>query len=618
MEVTDNTPTQASLDIAETSNDLFDYAKARTRFKRIEDDWKDEEEKTKYRRNQREIDVDIDALHSSGKLKADETFIAIRVIDSTIKKEQPAYMQYLLQSRRLAIFYPVGEITYDHSKVSQIEEQFTKNMTYSEWFIPYFKCLDGAQTHGWDFVEVELDETKPLNVGVSHVGHENLLFDKKLKGSVQAAEIVLRKFELSSLMLKQFVTKFQFNSEQAQKLTEKLKEANKEAELTVCYRVYMKIDGFVYVAWHNKDCDDWLKAPQKLHLGRYRQETEMIMQPVYGMPPVSAMLNPAPFPQGMGNPTGPIMMPTPVTKWVEEFEIIYPFKPFIYSLSEEPSICNAKGRCFLDGPKQEAQVSLWSSFVNGANRAANVYASPKDKSPDRTGLPKRIETKLEHGIIYDQAMEFWHTDFPDPGIIKAAQALDTQHQSETGNVAFSVLNRKDTRKTAEEISTAKEEQNLLSSVQVAMFSAFLREVYTHAWLIAQSQILTGRVTSFMKLPDGTIDMATVSKTYDLRPAGDIDVIERQEKLQMRLNMWPIIAQTPLSTSFLMDILKEAFPNDYEKYAQETMMAMQQMQQQIMGLQGVVKEMAMDQQTGQIKPEFAQYAQQLGQMTGGVQ
>lgn len=598
MEIVDEAAINQQETIAEATNDLFDYTKMRGRIESIIRDWNDELTKTSYRRNQREIDVDIDKLHTSGKLRPDETFIAIRVIDSTIKKEQPAYMQYLLQSRRLAIFYPVGEVSYDYSKVSNIEEQFTKGMSYSEWFIPYFKCLDGSQTHGWDFVAVELDETKPLNVGITHIGHENLLFDRKLKGSIQNAPVVLWKFELTSLMLKNFVTKFGFEAEEANKLLEKLTQANKEGELTECYRVYFKSDDIVYVAWYSKDCGEWLKKPAKLFLGRYRQE--MIQQMVQPPPSVDPLT-------GMQMMSPPI--PTLVPRWVEEDEKIYPFKPLIYALSEEPSIINAKGRCFLDGPKQEAQISLWSSFVNGSNRAANVYGSPATPSPDRTGLPKRIETKLEHGCLYDTPLNFWSTPFPDPGIIKAAQALDTQHQSETGQVAFSVINRKDTRKTAEEISTAKEQSTLLSSVQVSLFSAFLREVYTHAWSIVQSQVLTGRITNFMKNPQGQVDMESVAKTYDLRPAGDVDVIERQEKLQMRLSMWPVIANTPIATTFLMDILKEAFPNDYERYQQETMATMQQMQQQIMVLSNLVKQMAVDDK-GQVKPEFAEVAPAL--------
>src|SRR6185369_17654921 len=126
---------------------FFDFSQATTRIKALIKQWQPEIDATLTRRKMRKIDVDLTQLQKEGLLKQDETFIPIRVIDSTIRREQPSFVSFLTQSRRLAIFECVDDPTVD---TSLVEGAFTKGMSYSGWQRPIYKCLDGAQTHGWD------------------------------------------------------------------------------------------------------------------------------------------------------------------------------------------------------------------------------------------------------------------------------------------------------------------------------------------------------------------------------------------------------------------------------------------------------------------------------------
>src|SRR6266576_1384794 len=96
---------------------FFDFTQASIRIKNLIKQWDQEINYTNTRRKMRSIDVDLAQLQKEGLLKQDETFIPIRVIDSTIKREQPSFVSFLTQSRRLAVFSCVDDPTVDTSLV---------------------------------------------------------------------------------------------------------------------------------------------------------------------------------------------------------------------------------------------------------------------------------------------------------------------------------------------------------------------------------------------------------------------------------------------------------------------------------------------------------------------
>src|SRR5271154_7122131 len=54
-------------------------------------------------RKLRYAEVDIEAEREEGRLQPDELYIARRIIDTNIRREQPSYVQYITQSPRAIV-----------------------------------------------------------------------------------------------------------------------------------------------------------------------------------------------------------------------------------------------------------------------------------------------------------------------------------------------------------------------------------------------------------------------------------------------------------------------------------------------------------------------------------
>lgn len=571
--------------------DLNDYTKLRERFDKLIREWEPEVRNTRDRRKLRKLDLDVESLQNTGVLASDETLIPIRVIESRIKKEQPSYVAYLTKSRRLATFTCIDD---PRVRTDDIEEAYTRGMTYNGWELPFYMCLDGAQLHAWDGVEVEYSASKPLKVGFSHVGHENLIFPLKCK-SLEECEIILRRYEVSLLKLREFSTSFGFNSQEIERLMEEY-EGSKSDEFIDIYKAFIKKDGIVYTAWYSKKCQsEFLRPPMPLWLGRKKPTTQTTIQidPATGLP-----------------------MPVDQVVWQDVYESQFPIKLQLYDLSEEQPITQHVGRGFLDEPEQEAQTSVWTCTINGAVRASNVYASPKNPSATG-GSIKQLDCQLQHGCIYDTPLEFWHTDYPDPSLLDIVNKLDLQKQAESGQVAYAVNNRQDSRKTAKEVTVAEQQQNMLSSVQVTLYSTFLREVHAYTWPIVQSLALQGVITFIPTIDpitgESTNDMQKIGLRYEVRPAGDEDVIKRAERLAAYQTLWPIMQATPAAGIFFSDLLRQALPEDAEKYIPTIMQGMQQGNQSVI-LADILKAMTED---PNVAPALQQYMPQIQQVLAQV-
>jgi hypothetical protein len=546
------------------NDNLLLFQNARIHLTRIVDDWKREIEDTNKRRRTRDVDVDVEALRqrsdsgSDPALDEDETLVPVRVIDTNIQREQPAYINYLKNSRRIATFNSLVNPEQDTQK---LEYEFTRGMTYTGWEIPHYKCIDGAQTHGWDAVEVTFDESKPLNVGIEHIGHDNLFFPRSAI-DIQFSPRIVRRYDVTLSQLDKFVARNKFNAEQVELIRRKRINTEKENETIYIYKVFFKKEGQVFVAWFHLESgvSDWLLAPQPLDLGIKEKQQQ----------------------------------PNPLTGQVEEVWVAAPvtmYNIFIlpYRETEKPKIVDHKGRVFLDGNKQEAQTAILSGFINGLTRASNIYCSPAQEDGTGSSL-KDTGIKLPPGRILSKPVNFWHPDYPDPMVLRALQYFDTANAQETNQPTFAVMNREDSRKTAREISLAESEKQLLNSVQLTMFSTYVRAVYSFAWLIVQSQAMQDKIKFLLKAEQQPVmnpvlnqpmtdetgqpmtqtvyvnDYAVISQIYEVRAAGDVDVIQRQEKIQQMMQDWPVIQSTPLKDRFLQDLIKLKYPDVGEQYA----------------------------------------------------
>jgi hypothetical protein len=184
----------------------------------------------------------------------------------------------------------------------------------------------------------------------------------------------------------------------------------------------------------------------------------------------------------------------------------------------------------------------------------------------------------------NSAIKFFKLDGPDPSCLNGLNTIVSLNQNETSQVNFAVNNRKDSRKTAEEVKTAQQQSMILSTVQVVLFSIAETELGTKMSRIIQTRVLAGLVkVSKEALPFYGLE-------FKVKPSGDTDVVEKQQLIAMMLQLWPVIANTPLAQAFLTDLIEMMFPLNAQKYIaiMQQAQAMQQsqqaqQQQQVMGM-----------------------------------
>ena len=518
----------------EVENDFAEYPKAKLRIDRLIADFEPQCIKAVDNREKRFKDVDIDRLKKEKLLNSNEYLVPMRVIDSNIRREQPSFFNYLKASRRLIIF---KDLHNDLSITNKLEDEFSRGMTYSGWEIPHFKVVDGSQTHGWDSVEVEFNTSKPLHCGVEHIGNDNLIFPTDAI-DLQACELICRKITISPRQLKSFVTSFGFDKTQVDLAIKKFSEAAKEKCLTI-YKCFWKLEGTVYVGWYSVDAAEWLKAPAKLFLGITIED-----------PATVGVIDPM-----TGQPAEPVMVDADIT--------FYPIFILPYYETEQTKIIDHRGRVYLDNHKQEALTANISQFLNGCQQASTTEISVAAEVA-RSSEVQSIE--LGSGKVSPIPLRYYSPPYPDSVMLSLQNYLDSANSQEAGQVNFAANNRKDSRKTATEISAAMNENSMLSSVQVSLYSAFIRQVYTVAWKITQSQALQGKIPFLVDFETGQNNIALIAPEYDLRSAGDVDVIRRQELIAQYKEFWPIMQTTPAATQFLSRLLRLVFLDEGDSYA----------------------------------------------------
>lgn len=552
----------------------FDFTWARTRFDKIISEWKTIRDETERMRLMRYMKTDKLTLQRIGLFKEDELYIAVRLIDQNIRAEQPQRLAYITQPRRAVILKPSYSVGV--TGVENLESVFTDCARYVSWETPFIKVDDGASTHGWDFVEVVFDPTKPGHFAIEHVGHENLMFDLETE-DINSQEVLGRVIKVSAGQLRKYVREFGFNPEIVQQLLDqdqKNENKTKDAVYSV-FKFFFRYNDAIYVCWYGGErTQDFLSKPLALYLG-----VNNLKLP--GAPRVA--------------------------------ETSYPFFELDYIETEAPKIIDKKGRAYLDEPAQEGASALLSSIVNGNMRASNVYGCVKQgpvPSAD-TAAPKQTDIKLRHGMIYDKELSFFSTPYPPESAIQALEMTTQYNKLDISRPDYAVKNRKDSRKTATEVAASVNDASMQASVQSTQQSVFMRKVYTKCFEIFQNRCQQGLIP----IQDQQVQQL-LQLTYDVKAAGDVDVIQRNEKLQKQQQAWPVVAATPLAIPFLIDYLINAFPEEGPKYAQVLMQEMQG-KQLVAGLSAALKA-AITTPEGQIKPEFQHEVPQLQQLAGQVQ
>jgi len=250
---------------------FFKYETAIVDFKKVVDEWDVRvTSQAEVRRNMRTVQVDIEALQAEGKMKADETLIPIRTIDANIKSEQPQYISYVKQSRRLAVFKCLDSRNVDDTKKQLVERDFTDALSYSGWEKWVYRLIDGAALHGWACAEVVFDTTKPGHVAIVPHHHEDVIFPLKAR-DLESQPFILVRITTTLSKLGEIAPSIGFNPEVIAALKQTLGEKETRIELKL-YKAFVKYEGTIWTEWFMLDeqdaNQDWLKGPEKLFLGR--------------------------------------------------------------------------------------------------------------------------------------------------------------------------------------------------------------------------------------------------------------------------------------------------------------------------------------------------------------
>ena len=513
-------------------------------------------------RNSRKLDIDVDSERSNGHLDEDEFLVPAHIIDTNIRREQSKYVAYVTGSRRSAIFSSITEPT---AATGELERDFTDKTRYSGWQVPLFKVIDGMQLHGYSVAEVQFDEDMPGHFAIEAVNYEDFGFPEDTR-DIQACEMIVHRHYFTAIQLLDMVEVDNFNEDIVDMLVEDHGQAPEVESLYQVEKVLFRHDNKIHVAWScNAKCDDWLRDPRPLYLGRRDGETL-------------------------------------------QDETQYPYVIFPYNIQEDSAVQNATGRAFADRTTQETITSLMSSFVTAHRRAANFYFAKDNEDPNNTNIQTSV--KFQNGALIDANIKQFQLRPPDTSMIGAIQSLMSQNAQEQSQINYAAMNRQDSRKTATEIQAASSEAQMLSSTQVSLFSIALKDVYEWCWRIYQSRVIAGVLR-----PAASLDMY-LNHEFNIKPAGDVDVIERQEKSQKMMQAWGVVSQTALAPVFLQNMMRLMFPDEGESYA-EMLQVGNEKDQLIQQLMQVVNSLIVDPQTGQLNEEAQEFAPQVQMLQSKV-
>ena len=529
--------------------------------------------------------ADVEQMRSAGLLQENQTFIGVRLIHQNINQALPPLLSYLKQSPRMATFVP-GDNAY-------LDQEFTRVLQYPGWEVPYIELLDGAELNGLGYMRVKHDATKLGAVAMDTVPMNEIIYDRRLK-SLQDSPAVLIKHVITSVTFYHWDSfeNFDKESDGYKAIANKLlsNEVNSVGDDLVIYETFVKVNGFVYRGWYYKDSKQWLKQPLPFSNGIEETVPEINIDPM-------AMTS----------------EPTYVSKPVHL--TYYPIAVKRIAIIENRKHDEVEGRAVDDYHKQEAATTLMTAAVNGSTQAANTMWAPDGANLDGVA-PAQLQFKIKNNAIWKTPMRAFTAPWPDPMIFKGIESVIQQNAMETNQVAWAVNNRKDSRKTATEIEAAQQQQGMLTGTSALVFSIFLRDVLTMTWPIVQSAAKKGTIKFLIEVSDPVEKEAILSKQYEVKPAGDIDFVEKQQRIANIQQDLPLFQGQPIGQEMLKEYIRLRYPEKYDAWSK--VLTQGNDAQLIQGLAQALQATVTDEATGQLKPEFQPEAQSLQQLQQAVE
>lgn len=536
----------------------IDYKQWELKIKNLTSVIDDLAQKLSAARKLRYAEVDVEVERSQGTFQPDELYTPVHLIDTNIRREQSAYVQYVTQSPRAVILEDTEDSSID---AALLEKDVTKKLRFPGWQLSMYANIDAFQSMGYGVMETVQDLSAPGEISREQVGYGDFGFLSDTR-DLQASELLGRAYYFTKSKLIELCgdgtkaddfVRVQIDKIIAAEPNGDERMDNTDTKDRSLYRVYkymFRVGGVVQVGWGCPDkCDDWIRKPRPLFLGRRKL-----------------------IPPNMLQQMRQVVMPNSLPSSTEMYESSYPYFVYPYLISENDTISQLRGRVYLDQDYQEGASSLLSSTITKARRSAGLYGSMDGNDPNEDILMQKNIT-LKSGCIVNKKVSFTELSAPDPSMFGAINLLISSNQNETSQVNFAVNNRKDSRKTAKEIETATMQSQNLSTVQVVLFSIALQNQFTYEFEIIRSRVLAGLIKVNQQL------MSLYQRTWIVKPSGDTDVIEKQNMIQLMRESWPMVAQTPMAMPFLIDLIELMFPLSAAKYIQALQQAQTQAQSQ---------------------------------------
>lgn len=554
-------------------------------------------------RKLRYCEIDIEVERDGGKIAPDELYIPIHVIDTNIRREQSSYVQFITQSPRAVILKDLDDESFD---LSILEADLTTKLRYPGWQGAEFANIDGFQSHGYGIKETVQDLSQPGEIAREYVQLGDFCFVADTR-DIKKCELVARCYYFTRTQLVEFQKSGAgegWDSRQLQKMIDAQPNdeqsnifsgtATLNRSLYKVMKVMFKVKGIVHVAWCGpKLADDWLRKPRKLFLGRRKLRPDVSAK-WQGYQQQKAQHSQALGLAAQGQTNQAPLPPTPQPPEIdekhmqqiqaglppsdEEYETRYPYTLFPYLISEDNTVACLKGRIFLDQDTQSGASSLLSSTITAARRSSGLYFSKDTTDPNDDFLMQKNVFFKTGALINGKVSQFQLTG-PSPQMFQAIQMLISMNQQETSQVNFAETNRQaDSRKTAKAIEASQQQSSQLTGVQVTLYSNALREEYTYECEIIKSRVAAGLIKVSPTLQQ------MYARNWEVKPAGDIDVVEKQKMVETMQQSWPVVQQTGAASIFLSDLLEKLFPESAAKYIQAIQQAQQAQQQAQQGQQ----------------------------------
>lgn len=511
-------------------------------------------------RKLRKADVDVEGQRDRGTIQPDEVYLPQHTIDTNIRREQSAYIQFITQSPRAVVCEDESDDTVDFSL---LEKDLTKKIRFDGWQTQAYSNIDCFQAMGYGIMETVYDESMPGHVRREHVQYGDFSYITDSR-SIQDLEMTCRKYYYTKEKLLKLCgdplnpdPNSDFSRMQVTKLiagepksTDGTKLEERYVSLYAIFKFMFKVRGVTFVAWGEPiKCDDWLRIPRPLFIGRVQLKQENPI--IAGIKKMAGQL--------------PASQPS--------FESQYPYFLYPYLISEDSTISQMLGRVFLDQHAQEGVTSLLSAIITKARRSAGMYFS-KDSTDPNDDILMQKNVFFQPNALINGKIQAFKVDAPDPGLFTSIQTVLGLNQNETSQVNFAESNnQRDSRKTAKAIEASQSQQQQLSSVQVVLYSIALQSQYAYEVGIIKSRVLAGLI----KVSPSVLPL--YQRDFIVKPSGDTDVIERQQILQMMMQLFPMLSSTAIAPLFLSDLLELALPTLAPKYIPVLQQAMQQAQSQ---------------------------------------